>query len=175
MLSLQKSNFFIIIIHETHIIYLYLVSSIGKVSDTYIENLGSILFFLGQPDPNPCPSIKKIENKNGGLKAKNFISKQNTRSLSLSLCLSLRVRVRVREKNGGASCGGASTDEDGVAAIDVRKRDTDPPTEDRFLRVVVSQFPPIHKVQSSTNRPKPRFASRPCAFFFSVSFSFLQN
>ena len=102
-------------------------------------------------------------------KSKNFISKQNTGSLSLSLslslCLSLRVRVRVREKNGDASCGGASTDEDGVAAIDVRKRDTDPPAEDRLLCVVVSQFPPIHQVQSSTNRPKPRFASRWCAFF----------
>ena len=88
MLSLQKSNFFIIIIHETYIIYLYLVSSIGKVSYVCIGNLNSIFFCLGQPDPNPCPSIKKIENKNGGLKAKNFISKQNTRSLSLSLSVS---------------------------------------------------------------------------------------
>ena len=52
------------------------------------------------PRDSNFQEIKKIENKNGGLKAKNFISKQNTRSLSLSLslCLSLRVRVRVREK-----------------------------------------------------------------------------
>ena len=127
------------------------------------------------PRDSNFQEIKKIENKNGGLKAK-FSFQNKTHTLSLSLCLSLRVRLRVREINGDASCGGACTDEDGVAAIDLRKRDTDPPTEDRLLRVVVSQFPPIHQIQSSTNRPKPRFASRPCAFlFFSVSFSFLRN
>ncbi|KAL4634104.1 hypothetical protein ACB092_04G173700 [Castanea dentata] len=85
------------------------------------------------------------KNNNNKLNAKfSFQNKKHTHFLSLSLC----VRIRVREKNGGASCGGASTDEDGVAAIDVRKRDTDPPTEDRLLCIVVSQFPPIHQIQS---------------------------
>ena len=51
------------------------------------------------PRDSNFQEIKKIENKNGGLKAKfSFQNKTLSLSLSLSLSLTLHVRLRVREK-----------------------------------------------------------------------------
>ena len=95
MLSLQKSNFFIIIIHETYIIYLYLINSTGKVSDACIKNLGFNPFLSWSTRPEPMPIHKENWKQKWRAKSKKFHFKtKHTLTLSLSLSLSLTARAR---------------------------------------------------------------------------------
>ena len=98
MLSLQKSNFFIIIIHETHIIYLYLISSIGKISYTCIKNLEINPFLSWSTRPEPMPIHKENWKQKWRLKAKiSFQNKTHTLSLWVSHCACAFVSVRKME------------------------------------------------------------------------------
>lgn len=54
----------------------------------------------------------------------------------------------------GDPSGGHCAEEDGVAAIDLRRRDTDSAAEDGFSNGVVSEIPGIDRGHSAGNLPK---------------------